>query len=430
MRHVSLLAGPVMDLFAPGKPPGEAFSAACDAAAGAVREIVAADAARDRSVGAMAGLCIGDAAGAPLEFIPAEGSAPPFLPDGARRSWLEAAPSPGEELQYVGELNRFGLYRGQWTDDGAMSLCLADSLIAWGTYHGGDCRTRYHLWWHFGYNNAFRFDDTPGRRSVGLGGNISKSLDETVRFSGREADEVPARFTGTGEDAGNGSLMRLSPVAVRFHADAGLAVAQAMEQSYATHPGADAAACCAFVAFLVCRAIHRDAAARPETAAELVDRVVAEFLAAAPPANASSAGFLKLAHVLRCAPPSKKEAVWNFRDERLAVEETLRARGRLYNGYPVSAGYFGSYCMDCLAMALWGFYHSASFSECILAVVNLLGDADTTGAVAGQMAGAFYGFSSIEKDPLGAAMMRGLRRWDPLREIPLRALLLHQDGES
>src|SRR5262249_43781949 len=159
-----------------------------------------------------AGLCIGDAVGAPLEFIPAGGE---------RSSWLAADLREGGELQYVDERNSFCLERGQWTDDGSMALCLADSLISRGTYHGGGCRTRYHLWWHLGYNNAFRFDDTAGRTSVGLGGNIAKSLDETMRFAGRSADEVPGRFTAMGEDAGNGSIMRLAPVPVRFHADAG-----------------------------------------------------------------------------------------------------------------------------------------------------------------------------------------------------------------
>jgi ADP-ribosylglycohydrolase len=207
-------------------------------------------------------------------------------------------------------------------------------------------------------------------------------------------------------------------------------MAQAMEQSYATHPGPDAAACCAFVTFVVCHAIHREVAARPETVAEFLDRVIADFIATvvASKANASNTGFQKLALVLRCAPPSEKEAVWRWRDERLAVEETLRARGPEYNGYSVSAGYFGAYCMDGLSMALWGLYHSSSFSGCILKVVNLLGDADTTGAIAGQMAGAFHGFSSVVSDALGAAMVRDMRRWDPVSEIPLRALLLYQDG--
>jgi len=440
MQQASLLMDAILALWAPGEPPHEAFPVACRAAAEAVRERIAGDAAADRSVGAMAGLCIGDAVGAPLEFLPADGSPAPSTPlprEGGRgpsrrasRACLAAEPSADGRLQYANERNAFHLHRGQWTDDGAMSLCLADSLIARGGYHGGDCRTRYHLWWHFGYNNAFRFDDTPGRRSVGLGGNIAKSLDDTMRFSGRSADDVPWRFAAAGEDAGNGSIMRLAPVPVRFQADAGLGMAQAIEQSYATHPGPDAAACCAFVSFVVSHAIQRDAAAHPETMADFLDREVADFLATvvAPSANAANTGFQKLARVLRCAPPSEKEALWRWRDERPAVEATLRARGPRYNGYPVSAGYLGSYCMDGLSMALWGLHHSRSFSECILDVVNLLGDADTIGAIAGQMAGAFYGFSALASDALGATMVRDMRRWDPASEIPLRALLLHEDG--
>jgi hypothetical protein len=47
--------------------------------------------------------------------------------------------------------------------------------------------------------------------------------------------------------------------------------------------------------------------------------------------------------------------------------------------------------MDGLAMALHAVYHTTTFGEAITAVINMLGDADTTGAIAGQIAGAFYG---------------------------------------
>ena len=70
-----------------------------------------------------------------------------------------------------------------------------------------------------------------------------------------------------------------------------------------------------------------------------------------------------------------------------------------YNGYPVLPGYWGSYCLDGLAMALWGLYHSNSFEEAIIRVVNFLGDADSTGAVVGQMAGALYGYRGIKAGP-------------------------------
>ena len=49
------------------------------------------------------------------------------------------------------------------------------------------------------------------------------------------------------------------------------------------------------------------------------------------------------------------------------------------------------YVVDSLEVALWGFYHFDNFEEGLLAVVNLGGDADTTGAIYGQLAGALYG---------------------------------------
>ncbi|HEY9612225.1 ADP-ribosylglycohydrolase family protein, partial [Allocoleopsis sp.] len=54
-------------------------------------------------------------------------------------------------------------------------------------------------------------------------------------------------------------------------------------------------------------------------------------------------------------------------------------------------GYVG----ESLEAALWAFYHSKSFEEGCLLAVNLGDDADTTGAVYGQLAGAFYGAQGI-----------------------------------
>ena len=67
---------------------------------------------------------------------------------------------------------------------------------------------------------------------------------------------------------------------------------------------------------------------------------------------------------------------------RNMLQVTLHARGRSYNGYPVSAGYFGSYAIDALAMALHSVYSTASFEQAIVACVNLLGDSDSTGTFA------------------------------------------------
>jgi len=103
----------------------------------------------------------------------------------------------------------------------------------------------------------------------------------------------------------------------------------------------------------------------------------------------------------------------------LEIEETLRRRGRSYNGYPVSKAYYGSFCMDGLALALWCVYHTTSFNEAVERCVNFLGDADSTGAICAQLAGAIYGVDGIDQ-----RFLDWLRPWDG-DEIALRAVILY-----
>ena len=65
------------------------------------------------------------------------------------------------------------------------------------------------------------------------------------------------------------------------------------------------------------------------------------------------------------------------------------------------------YCVDSLEAALWCFFGTGSFEEAVLAAANLGGDADTTAAVCGQLAGAHYGVSSIPAAWLERLAMRG-----------------------
>ena len=80
--------------------------------------------------------------------------------------------------------------------------------------------------------------------------------------------------------------------------------------------------------------------------------------------------------------------------------------------------------MDGLAIALHSVYHTSSFGEAIEKCVNFLGDADSTGAVAGQIAGAFYGYSKINKK-----FIENLQKWDD-GDIALRGVLLYELGSS
>jgi ADP-ribosyl-[dinitrogen reductase] hydrolase len=54
-----------------------------------------------------------------------------------------------------------------------------------------------------------------------------------------------------------------------------------------------------------------------------------------------------------------------------------------------------SYVVRALEAALWAFFHSDTFEVGARKAVNLGGDADTTGAIFGQLAGAYYGVEGI-----------------------------------
>lgn len=79
--------------------------------------------------------------------------------------------------------------------------------------------------------------------------------------------------------------------------------------------------------------------------------------------------------------------------------------------------------MDGLAMALHAVYHSTSFSEAITRSVNFLGDADSVGAIAGQLAGAIYGFSEMKE------YHEPILRWDD-NDIACRAAMLYLIGRE
>eukprot|EP00667_Euglena_gracilis_P006083 EG_transcript_6131 len=439
-------------------PAPEISSAISDLLERASKESLQAD----RAIGCFVGNCLADALGHPLEFLDVDDSVPPFPTE---RPYLDPdnIAEDGTPL-YHHPLNTFRLKPGQWTDDFSMAACLADSLLVHRYYSGADARIRWHNWWGHGYNNAFRFDPLRSRRnSCGLGGNISKSIFSLNRYRGHE-ENVPPYYEGLGEDAGNGSIMRLSPVPIMFHADPALAEEVAAQQSRGTHPGNDAAAACQFMTFFAICAMKdgRPSPADVQATQQLVDTIVKDFIATHN--MEQNPGLQKLQRLLLAKEgPASKECCWNWRGERLPITLAMgnRRKEGLYNGYPVIPDYFGSYCLDGLAMALWGLYHSASFEEAVIKVVNLLGDADSTGAVAGQLAGAVYGYSGIRagggKAPMwkveskdadtggqctrplapgavpegrpkfrsmGECWLHHLRRWDPYLEIPLKGLLL------
>ncbi|KAJ3314548.1 hypothetical protein HDV04_006087 [Boothiomyces sp. JEL0838] len=374
-----------------------------------------------RSLGSLMELAAGDAMGAPFEFEPCseknqvrfkilKGDRPKSLWD------MLSFKSEKDGLYWHDPYNAFQLKCGQWTDDTSMALCIADSLIFKKEYDGSDIRTRFFNWYAHGYSNSFFYDEERfSKLSVGLGGNIKKSL------AALKLNEIPTPIYHPPEpsnDSGNGSLMRLAPIPIFFQDNIVLGMKYAELQSLTTHPGKMATKSCGFYSFLITKALQLPYPT-PDglTMRSLIDSSITEYLNNYIQESDSETDQL-VALLKSNSSLESREAVWNWKHQPLQISTTLQFRGASYNGHPVSAGYFGSFCMDALAIALHCCYYTDSFDESVEKAVNFCGDCDTTAAIVGQLSGAFYGYHSI--NPL---IIDAIQKWDH-GAIALRAILL------
>jgi ADP-ribosylglycohydrolase len=79
-----------------------------------------------------------------------------------------------------------------------------------------------------------------------------------------------------------------------------------------------------------------------------------------------------------------------------------------YKNKSVSEISGSGYVVESLEAAMWSFHGAASFREAVLAAVNLGEDADTTGAVVGQLAGAYWGKAGIDPDLIAGLARRNI----------------------
>lgn len=260
---------------------------------------------RDRARGALLGLAAGDAVGTAVEFSP-RGAFPPLT-----------------DMTGGGP---FGLKPGQWTDDTSMALCLAESLIERRGFDARDQMERYLRWWREGYMSVTG-------RCFDIGATTAAAL--------RRFEESGEPFSGdpSPSKAGNGSLMRLAPVAIFYAADEETAAHFAAESSRTTHAAPQAVDACSRFARLLVRALN--GRAREE--------------------------------ILEPAAGAFKEK----------TESEICSSG---------------YVVHTLEAALWCFRRASDFREGCLMAANLGDDADTVAAVYGQIAGAHWGESAIPAD--------------------------------
>ncbi len=240
----------------------------------------------------------------------------------------------------------FRLKPGQWTDDTSMALCLAASLIECRGFDAQDHMRRYVKWWREGYmsSTGHCFD---------IGATTAEALGSFERTGSPFAGSTDP------DKAGNGSLMRLAPVPMFYFKSPREAIERAGESSRTTHGAQTAVDACRCFASLIVGALGG------------VDK---ETLLA--PRYCPVKGYWDR-HPLH--PEIIAVASGSFREK-----EPPQIRG---TGYVVAS----------LEAALWAFDRASSFREAILMAVNLGDDADTTGAICGQLAGAFYGAEGLPK---------------------------------
>lgn len=238
----------------------------------------------------------------------------------------------------------FDLEPGQWTDDTSMALCLAESLVEKQAFDAVDQMQRYVRWrWDGHWSSTGKCFD--------IGNTTSDAL---ARFE-RSGDAFSG---GTEEDtAGNGSIMRLAPVPLYFSNDPLLAIEYAGKSSRTTHALDVCIDACRYLAALIIGAVQGESK-----------------------------------QTLLSDHYSPVKNLW--KDNPLHPDIASIAAGSFKNKQPPEIKGTG-YVVQSLEASLWAFHNSTSFKQGCLMAVNLGEDADTTAAVFGQLAGAFYGSPGI-----------------------------------
>jgi ADP-ribosyl-[dinitrogen reductase] hydrolase len=226
----------------------------------------------------------------------------------------------------------FDLPAGAWTDDTSMALALAESLLAQGGLAPLDLMQRFLAWWRDG---AYSCTGT----CFDIGNVTAKALGQFERVGDPIAGPIAENT------AGNGSLMRVAPAALFALGNRVEAMCIAREQSRTTHGAPQALDACAFFTGLLVDAVvdGRKPTPRPFGGHAAV--------------NAVAAGS--------------------------------------YLGLSRDAVSSSGYVIDTLQAALWAWSETTTFEDALVLAVNLGDDADTVGAVTGQIAGAMYGASAI-----------------------------------
>ncbi len=234
-----------------------------------------------------------------------------------------------------------GVYQipaGYWTDDTSMALCLAETLLEHRQYDPTDFGNRLVKWVGDGYNSSMP-------KCFDIGRTTLTAISNFRRYGPKDCGE-------RGEHSkGNGSIMRLAPIPIFHRNNRKKAEIEAVWQGAFTHNNTVTANAC----YLLCH-------------------ILLEAYSTGDKGKAFDALDKLTFHPALAGIESRNFKI-NSRDDTAS------------DGYVVST----------IEAALWAVWHTETFEDAILLAVNLGHDADTVGAVTGQIAGAIYGYSAIPK---------------------------------
>jgi ADP-ribosyl-[dinitrogen reductase] hydrolase len=335
-----------------------------------------------RSRGALIGLAVGDALGAPLRgrnFI-----APlfPLLADGPRRTMAvgklkSRIPPAQNSLTYQdfpagipGEVELeppvLDLRRGQVTDETQMACCVAWSLREVKSYSATDALRRYRAW------RPHAFDMSDPMREV---------LDEMdsglpVLTAGRRV-----WIRGYRRSCTNGSLARTAPIGVFFARDDAARTQASFDDSALTHYDPRCQLACAALNAAIAKAITGGEELKP---ADLITAAQTGLSVGAAALARSLSDFVE-------EVSAAKSFLW------ADLEAAQQENPQLY-GPELHLHRQHGHVRIAFRLAFWELLHAPSFEAALVDVVNRGSDADAHAAITGALLGAFYGERAIPDD--------------------------------
>lgn len=279
------------------------------------------------------GVCIGDALGVPVEF--------------KKREDLKRSPVT-KMLEYMS----WNQPKGTWSDDSSLTLCLAEEITK--GYDLEKIGQSFVKWNKYGHWTAHG-------RLFDIGGTTRHALARLIKGES-------AKFSGNifEEDNGNGSLMRILPIAfyLENENDVQKLYLTVKEVSAITHGHFRSVfACFIYVIF----AIQLLKGKSKREAYAYTQKIALDY--------AEKQGF-----------------------NPIEIELFGRILKNDISQYPEDEIKSGGYVLHSLEASLWCFLNSESYSEAVLKAVNLGEDTDTTGAITGGIAGIYYGYENIPQE--------------------------------